>query len=383
LWKAVMYPVRAVANLEERHHITQQLYLMFTSADGTFGVRPQITWTLSFSPFFGATFFHHRMLGVGTTFDVTVEGGFSPDLIQTRVHARPTPWGRAIQLDLTTSFLRRDDQLFTGIGMETLGPSRYLLNAFDIDGFLRFIVRPEARLFLGGHFGLRRYADGRQLGDEPPVSKLYCVRTVSGLCSQFVDENLVPGFFSGTEFLRGTAGFAVDTRDVSFKPTSGALVDFSADYSHGLREPSSYFRFRGSLMGVLDLWKRSHVLVIRAFAMTVVPTNGEPVPFTELAVLGGWDDLRGVRWGRFRDFSSVLFTAEYRWPVWMWMDAVLFADAGGVFGKGWSGFAVDKLVPDVGVGLRIRTSRTFYFRLQTAWSPLEGIQFFFSANAVP
>jgi outer membrane protein assembly factor BamA len=386
LWKAIQYPVEAAANLEEKYHLTQKLYYMFTSWDGSWGVRPQFTWTLSFSPFFGLMFFHNRMLGRGTTFDVTVESGFSPDLVQARAHARPTPWGLATQLDLTTSYVRRDDQLFTGIGMDAskkLGPSRYLLNAFDVGALLRFIVRPEARLFVGGHFGLRRYADGRQLGSEPPVSKVFCVRTASGLCSQFTDENQVPGFHNGTEFLRVNAGFSVDTRDVSFKPTSGAVVDFSADYSHGMRDDSSYFRFRGSVMGVLDLWKRSHILVIRAWAMTVVPTNNAPVPFTELVVLGGWDDLRGVRWGRFRDFSGVLFTAEYRWPVWMWMDAVLFADAGGVSGKGWSGFQINELVPDVGVGLRIRTSRSFYFRIQTAWSPLEGVQFFFSANAVP
>jgi hypothetical protein len=65
------------------------------------------------------------------------------------------------------------------------------------------------------------------------------------------------------------------------------------------------------------------------------------------------------------------------------MDASLFADAGGVFGQGWSGFAIEKLVPDVGVALRVRSSKAFFFQIQTAWSPLDHWQFFISFSAVP
>jgi outer membrane protein assembly factor BamA len=117
--------------------------------------------------------------------------------------------------------------------------------------------------------------------------------------------------------------------------------------------------------------------------MDVIPTNNQPVPFTELVVLGGPDDLRGVRWGLYRDYSGALFTAEYRWPVWMWMDASLFTDAGGVFGPHWQNFSVQKLVPDVGFGVRIRTATSFVMRMQVAWSPADGWQFFVAATAVP
>ena len=213
---------------------------------------------------------------------------------------------------------------------------------------------------------------------------MFCVQLINRRCVGGVDEALVPGFTNGTQFLRGHAGISVDTRDSGFKPSSGAMVDFLVDYSHGLGDDgSSYLRVHGSMTGVIDLWHRTHTLLLRVWGMTVANLSSTPIPFTQLVVLGGPDDLRGVRYGRFRGNSGTLFTAEYRWPVWMWMDASLFADAGGVFGQGWSGFSVEKLRPDVGAGVRVRSSSAFFMWLQTAWSPSDGWQLFFTATAVP
>jgi hypothetical protein len=306
-------------------------------------------------------------------------------MVQTRLYARPTPITQMTQVELATAFRRRDDQLYAGIGMDVqppLGPSRYLINAFDLTSNVTFILRPEVRLSVGAWLGVRRFGNGREIGDDPPIANVFCVR-VLGRCTNHVDERLVPGFNQGTEFVRPTFLLRVDTRDSVFKPSSGAYAELYGDYTHGMADPSSFFRVGGSMMGVIDLWRRSHVLVLRAWAMTVLSTNDAPVPFSELVVLGGPDDLRGVRVGKYRDSSGVVFTAEYRWPVWMWMDAVLFADAGGVFGEWFHGFNVGKLVPDVGAGLRIRTHTAFYFRLQTAWSAADGWQFFIAATTVP
>ncbi len=92
-----------------------------------------------------------------------------------------------------------------------------------------------------------------------------------------------------------------------------------------------------------------------------------PIPFTEMVTLGGPDDLRGFKPGRFRDASSLLATVEYRWPVWMWMDGTLFADYGGVLGPAFSNFSFSTLRPDVGIGFRMHTSDKFVLRIQAAW----------------
>jgi outer membrane protein assembly factor BamA len=386
LWKAVSYPLVALIENDERHHVTQKIYYALTSRDGQLGVRPQFSWTLSFAPFFGLAFFDHKLLGPNTAFNVSADMGFASDkLWLLRAHARPTPSRWATQLDLMTEWVLRDDQLYTGIGNNVkapLMPSRYTIDAFDIDAGVHFVAKPELRFYMGAHFGLRRFGNGRAIGDDPPINDVFCER-IGNQCGPKVNEGLVPGFNQGTQFLRGFAGFSLDTRDSPWRPSSGARVDFIADYSHGFGDDTSYFRLRGSMTGIIDLWRRSHILILRVWAETVLPTNDVPVTFSELVTLGGPDDLRGVRPGRFRDYSGTLFTLEYRWPVWMWMDASIFAEAGGVQGIFFQGFNVAQLHPDVGIGVRLRTSSRFLLRLQTAWSPSDGIQFFIAGSVLP
>jgi outer membrane protein assembly factor BamA len=110
-----------------------------------------------------------------------------------------------------------------------------------------------------------------------------------------------------------------------------------------------------------------------------------PIPFTELVTLGGPDDLRGFRRGRFRGASSMLATIEYRWPVWMWMDGSFFVDYGGVFGPGFSDFRFGALRPDVGIGLRAHTSSRYLVRVQLAWGfgGGGGIRFVVAGNGNP
>jgi outer membrane protein assembly factor BamA len=82
--------------------------------------------------------------------------------------------------------------------------------------------------------------------------------------------------------------------------------------------------------------------------MAVFPVNDSIVPFSELAILGGPYDMPGFRWQEFRGFSSLLGTAEYRWAILEWVDASVFTDYGGVFGRNYKGFGASQMQPDVG-----------------------------------
>ena len=172
-----------------------------------------------------------------------------------------------------------------------------------------------------------------------------------------------------------------DSRDNWFNPSSGALVELGAQWTHGLgADDSQYFRLHAAMSALLDLWRRSRVLVVRIEADDLVPLGYTPVPFSELVVLGGPDTFRGFRYGRFRNFSSLFSGLEYRWPVWMWMDATLFGEYGGVFGPGFEGFSFERMRPDVGAGVRLRSSDTFFARAQVAYGWGDGLQAFFSVN---
>src|SRR5262249_20301813 len=147
----------------------------------------------------------------------------------------------------------------------------------------------------------------------------------------------VPGFVNGSQFFRTSAGGHFDFRDNLIRPTLGALINLEADYTHGVGDDdSSYFRVREAVSAEVSLWGgHRHVLVLRGFSQLVVPINEHVVPFTELSLLGGPNDLRGFRWQEFRDFSSLFVSAEYRFPLILWVDAALFVDWGGVFGKNY------------------------------------------------
>ena len=388
LLRGAEYVTRPIAEWTERTHLPKRILRIFTSDDGQIGLRPEFSYTAGFIPIFGVTFFDHKFAGPDTDFDVTIEGA-DPSIVITTAHLRPTRAYRPVQAEIDANYTRRNDQLFTGIGMidtQVNPAARYSVDAFDFGASTILTLSRSARLALGEAFGLRRYGDGRFISGDLPITELFCVRDSHGFCVPgTVDEREVPGFHAGTRFLRSAAALRVDTRDSTFRPSSGAELHLEAQYTHGVGEDeSSYFRFHAGVEAALDLWRRSRVLIVRVRSDLIVPTNDVAVPFTELVVLGGHDDLRGVRPGRFRDFSSVLATLEYRWPIWMWLDGELFTDVGGVFGKWFKGFDPRQFVPDVGAGLRLRTMSQFYMRAQLAYGfNSDGFQFFIGASIEP
>jgi outer membrane protein assembly factor BamA len=103
--------------------------------------------------------------------------------------------------------------------------------------------------------------------------------------------------------------------------------------------------------------------------------NDAPVPFSELPTLGGPNDLRGFRFQDFRDYTAFFVTAEYRWPIWMWVDGAVFADYGGVFGVNYAGYGPKRMQPDVGIALRIAPSNRFFIRLAVGYGFGEGFNF--------
>jgi hypothetical protein len=91
------------------------------------------------------------------------------------------------------------------------------------------------------------------------------------------------------------------------------------------------------------------------------------VPFFELPSLGNADDLRGFRTDRFRDAGSLLFTAEYRYPVWSFADVVFFIDEGQVFND-YSEIGIKDFHTSYGFGFHLISSKGFALRSEFAFS---------------
>jgi outer membrane protein assembly factor BamA len=388
LLRGVAWLARPPTEAGERHHVVERVLRLFMSRDGLIGVYPTLSYTAGFTPFFGGTFFDRRVIGEGTALQLSLAGADSNN-IMTSAWMRPTHELRAVELELAVAYERRNDQLFTGIGLpsQLVNGSRYAHDRVDVGALVDFQPARAVRFTLAGRFGWRRFGNGRLVGDDLPIDEVFCLRNARNVCIPgTVDPRLVPGFHEGTQFVRGSAAVRVDTRDSTFRPSSGVALHLEAQYTHGVGfDESSYVRLHGGIEAALDVWQRSRVLVVRVLTDLLLPTSSAIVPFSELVVIGGHDDLRGARPGRYRDFSSLLMSLEYRWPIWMWMDAQLFADYGGTFGEHFAGFSTRELVPAVGVGLRVRTLSRFFLRVQTAYGfgQANGWQFFVAASTEP
>ena len=278
----------------------------------------------------------------------------------------PVPAAQA-RARLARRLRRRDDELYTGIGMNRPLPFRRATRSSRATRRRLLIAEPltALRIDAGVDFGCRRFGNGVPYGGDRPIDEVYCGAASADVRSA-VDERRVPGFAAGTQFVRERRELHIDSRTTelcvglhgrcaapSTRTASAATSRATCGCTATSAPPFEVWRHRALYLGV----SADDEL---AFGKT-------PIPFSELVQLGGPDDLRGFRRGRFRDASSMLATVEYRWPVWMWMDGSLFFDYGGVFGPKFTGFAVGELRPDVGIGFRMHSADKFVIRIQVAY----------------
>lgn len=389
LLRALGEPVRAVLALDERYHVFNFLTHLVTSADGTRGLRPEIRYISRLAPQLAVTYFDRKLLGEGSSLSLTI-GAVLPGLAFAEFGVRPHLPDR-YALAITGTYLKRDDAFFAGVGLSSPGGlaanenprARVAIESVDVGATLEVKLHKLLRLKGAESWIFRRYGNGRRdkVGSELPVAEAYCRGSVHGQCLvPAVDEARVPGFYDGANYFATDARLAFDTRTGTYSSRLWLRLELGGRYaqSPSLAGPS-WLSGRGTIAAGVPLGG-TRALVLRIAAEMMKPTSDCVVPFSELIALGGPDDLRGSPLGRYRDFSSVLATLEYRWAVWMWMDAAIFTDWGGVFGQRFQGFAIDRIVPNVGVGIQIHTAHHFVLRAQVAYGFGEGLQVLFATT---
>jgi hypothetical protein len=362
--KSVAAVAKPVMEWSERERVPETITSAITSWDGLIGVRPVIDYQLAFRPSGGMLYFNNRFGGGAGVIISSATGGAEVMLHNVDFFV---PLKRVkSELRFHADYIRRDDQLFAGIGMESKLPfARYAVD--EIDASLRYTWAPAklAKLDFAVDGAARRFGNGSPYGGDRSMAEVYCAH-LDGMCpARNVSSALVPGFATGTQFVRESVGLRIDNRRE--ETSSGLMADLAVSYTHGFAgDDSSYLGVRGHVGAQFNVW-RHRSLYLGISAQDLVAFGSSPIPFTELAQLGGVDDLRGFATGRFRGASTVLAQLEWRWPVWMWMDGVLFADYGGAFGPQFRGFAFGDLRPDIGLGLRVHSSNKYLIRVQVAY----------------
>lgn len=165
---------------------------------------------------------------------------------------------------------------------------------------------------------------------------------------KLLDQDLVLGSRGGLLSGPGLAA-SYDNRDNIFYPNSGLYLQANLNWNnHFFGSDYDFLSLQFDLRNYHRVGD-DQVLAVQALA----ETNTGDVPFYRLARLGGDSLLRGFYNGRFRDMNLVAFQAEYRFPVWKRLGAVVFGAMGSLANR-FQDISFDNLKYAAGFGLRFK-----------------------------
>lgn len=236
---------------------------------------------------------------------------------------------------------------FYGVGQDTPESAKEEFSARTFETMLRFQWKLAPGLRLGPMYYLR-YRDFYKVEEGRSIDSGMLVGTDGGLSSG--------------------AGFSLewDRRDSQFYPTRGTYAILEGALFDGMLGSDYDFTRLSADVRVFRPVRRRHVLAFQG----VAAVSGGTVPFHLLPGVGGQNMLRGYYDGRYRDNLMAMVQAEYRFPVWKRLGAVVFAGAGNVSSR-FDNFALDDLKYGGGAGLRYRVSpEGVNIRLDYAVTPI-------------
>jgi hypothetical protein len=121
------------------------------------------------------------------------------------------------------------------------------------------------------------------------------------------------------------------------------------------------------------------VLVTQLKARYMVEENEGMAPFTAMSKLGGNFPLRAYTDGFFAAPLVAGVSAEYRWPIDRYADALIFNEYG-IYGEDFSDLSVSGIKNSYGFGFRIRLPNMFIARFALALHGLQGITIIFTTG---
>ena len=367
-YRVISFPLRLVSNgfgetvefLDEKK-VIDRVGRLLGPRRGPFGVRMQFQAgglsgfgggvALEHDAFFGPS---NRFRLYGTS---TVNGSHRASLgLRFRV-------GTTGEIDVGAGYRVRPNARYFGLGPDTddSNKSFYRQDLAWLGTSYRHGL--GGNVFLGSHLLLSSIGTGLPRDqDKPPITEQFA-------------RALPAGFDSRSQGVSLGATLSHVTTVETGRPTRGGIRRLRATYFRGSGDDdAAFWTYRVDLQQFVPLWYRYHVLALRAYLSWIDPVGAKPVPFQRLMTNDDPDLLRGFRDFRWRDRGMVVFSAEYRWPLWvltrpdaMGLDLYLLTDVGQVFGD-VEQLSVDNLTFSYGVGVRLLGARGFVLRVEYARS---------------
>jgi outer membrane protein assembly factor BamA len=171
----------------------------------------------------------------------------------------------------------------------------------------------------------------------------------NGILEALAPTGLMGNYYSGIQ-----ACLLVDSRDNQLTSAQGWYINATYFYHH--RYLGSEYDFGNTQVDVRHYLKvierRGDVL---AFQLHGSFNHGN-VPFTELALVGGDNLMRGYYLGKYRDMNYVAAQAEYRYPLNDWIGLAAFAGIG-TLAPTVRALSESIVLPSYGGGLRIKINK--------------------------
>ena len=320
----VRQPVGALTRTAERQQWPEQVISFFTFGDRCqIMLFPSLLFDFGFKPSVGFNFGWKYFLVDPNTLHVHF-GFWGPDWLSTRVIDEYNLSDKQ-SVNFEGQFVRRKDLPFYGIGPESPNKPRFRYQAMTSQfslGYQNNFWRASA---LALRVGMRTLSFG------------------TGSCcgEQSIDEGVQAGSIPappglGDGYIAEFQGLSLALDSRRPLPDSGTGVRLEG-HAEGVFAPASgshaaraWMTYRGAAGAAWDV-RGGRVFGLGVNAELVDPLRGT-VPFTDEASLGGNKPMRGYLQGRLIDRSSLVARAQYTWPVWFYLNGVVQADVGNVFG---------------------------------------------------
>lgn len=342
----VRIPLGALITLIEQNDVVQLLISAFMfGSERNIGVFVTAFYDFGFLPSVGLYAFWRDFLAEGNR--ISLHGAtWGLDWLSLSIADRAELSDETL-LFVRGAYLRRPDYLvgaralFAGSELDGLG--RYASESFV--GELGYEIHPDPRSIVAASaFGRWAIFSPTHFGAEPSVEEL----------QDGFGRTLPRSFTSGYAFLSLRARAAYDSRDPSGVPSAGFRIAAHGEIATGIwgLESSRWFLVGGQLLGATDFLGGRRVLALSIEGSAILPVSGSEVPFDQTIDIGGQGPLQGFLPGHLRGGSAVAATLAYEWPVWLFLNARLYATVGAPFGFGLEGFALEKLRLSFGFALR-------------------------------
>ncbi|MFT3697171.1 MAG: BamA/TamA family outer membrane protein [Kofleriaceae bacterium] len=371
-------PIHGAFYASDRYHITDLYYRVFYNANRTIGLVPTAVFVSGFGLSVGGRFVANDVLGDHefVSFQATTGAAVGDSHREGYLFSVHTGdrFGKKFRLSASANYDRRPADPFDGIGngerMTTAPAMPVDPNTNDTSVDTKYRYREERVALTANIKPIKELS----INVTGALTDLHFEDSTQGTyrISQVYDTTKLSGFDSGVQHAYGELELRWDSRRRSsvWEPihnyTQGQLVSVFGGRIDRLDGGRDFWRYGGEVQQFIRLAPGPRVLILRARA-TGVTGSRDDVPFTELAMLGGGDFLRGYDYNRFRDRVAALGSIQYEWDVSHFADAYIFTDVGRVY-EAWDAVTLSGLRVGYGVGLDIHGESSFLFTVSVASS---------------